>query len=432
MNEEESMKRRKNLCFQGAALLLIAITVLLAPGAGAQSKYKTLHRFKGGKDAEGAYASLIFDQKGNLYGTEAGGGNQNNGTVFKLTPNADGSWTESVLYTFCSLSHCADGAFPTASLIFDGTGNLYGTAYAGGANGLGTVFKLAPNAHGSWTESVLHTFTGGTDGGFPWASLIFDQMGNLYGTTYGGADDLGTVFKLTPNADGSWTESVLHNFTGGADGANPYASLIFDQAGNLYGTTSEGGDGSSCPYQHCGVVFELMPNGNGTWTESVLHRFKGGEDGGFPYAGLIFDQAGNLYGTTEVGGNRVCLDGCGVVFELTRQDDGSWAESLPYSFSDRDGRYPLAGLISDTAGNLYGTTNLGGDRSLCGGTGCGVVFKLVPNSNGKWTETVLHRFLDRPGAGPYAGLIFDASGNLYGTTVGDVNSTHGSVFEITP
>jgi hypothetical protein len=180
------------------------------------------------------------------------------------------------------------------------------------------------------------------------------------------------------------------------------------------------------------VVFELMPNGNGTWTESVLHRFKGGKDGGFPYAGLIFDQAGNLYGTTEVGGNRVCLDSCGVVFELTRQEDGSWAESVPYSFSDRDGRYPLAGLISDTAGNLYGTTNLGGDRSLCGGTGCGVVFKLVPNSNGKWTETVLHRFLDRPGAGPYAGLIFDASGNLYGTTVGDVNSTHGSVFEITP
>jgi uncharacterized repeat protein (TIGR03803 family) len=427
------MKRRKNLCFQGAALLLIAITVLLAPGAGAQSKCKTLHRFKGGKDAEGAYAGLIFDQKGNLYGTEAGGGNQNNGTVFKLMPNADGSWSESVLYTFCSLSHCADGGFPTASLIFDQVGNLYGTAFAGGAHGLGTVFKLAPNADGSWTESVLHNFTGGTDGAYPWASLIFDQTGNLYGTTYGGADDLGTVFKLTPNADGSWTESVLHNFTGGTDGANPYASLIFDQAGNLYGATIEGGERSSCLYDNCGVVFELMPNANGTWRESVLYRFGGGKGGEWPYGGLIIDQAGNLYGTAEFAGNlSQCLDGCGVVFELTRQKDGSWAESVLYRFSGRDGRYPLSGLIFDAAGNLYGTTNLGGDRSLCGGTGCGVVFKLVPNSNGTWTETVLHRFLDRPGAGPYAGLILDASGNLYGTTVGDVPTTHGSVFEITP
>jgi hypothetical protein len=226
---------------------------------------------------------------------------------------------------------------------------------------------------------------------------------------------------------------VLHNFTGGTDGANPYASLIFDQAGNLYGATIEGGERSSCLYDNCGVVFELMPNANGTWRESVLYRFGGGKGGEWPYGGLIIDQAGNLYGTAEFAGNlSQCLDGCGVVFELTRQKDGSWAESVLYRFSGRDGRYPLSGLIFDAAGNLYGTTNLGGDRSLCGGTGCGVVFKLVPNSNGTWTETVLHRFLDRPGAGPYAGLILDASGNLYGTTVGDVPTTHGSVFEITP
>jgi uncharacterized repeat protein (TIGR03803 family) len=431
MDEEESMKCNKSLC-QGAALLLIAITVLLAPGAGAQSKYKTLYKFKNGKDGSSVVAGLTFDQKGNLYGAARLGGAGGNGTVFKLTPKADGSWTESVLYSFCSLSKCADGAVPSASLIFDETGNLYGTAFLGGAHDFGAVFKLTPNADGSWTESVLHTFAGGTDGAYPYANLIFDRTGNLYGTTYGGADDLGTVFKLTPNSDGSWTESVIYNFTGGTDGAWPYASLIFDQTGNLYGATSEGGDRSSCVNDNCGVVFELMPNANGTWTESVLYRF-GGKHGEWPYGGLIFDQAGNLYGTTEFGGNlSQCLYGCGVVFELTRQKDGSWAESVLYSFSGRDGRYPLAGLIFDAAGNLYGTTVLGGDHSLCGGSSCGVVFKLVPNSNGKWIETVLHPFLDRPGVGPYAGLIFDASGNLYGTTVGDGTSTFGSVFEITP
>ena len=230
------MKCRKNLWFQGAALLLIAITVLLAPGAVAQSKYKTLHTFKAGKDAEGAYAGLIFDQKGNLYGTEAGGGNQNNGTVFKLAPNTDGSWTESVIYSFL----------------------------------------------------------GGEDGRLPYASLIFDQKGNLYGTTgHGGTGDNGTAFTLTPNADGSWTESVLYRFLGGKDGALPGASLIMDPAGNLYGTTIYGNGGNSgrCLSGECGVVFELMPNADGTWTESLLYRFRGGKDGGNPEAGLIFDEA---------------------------------------------------------------------------------------------------------------------------------------------
>jgi uncharacterized repeat protein (TIGR03803 family) len=417
------MKCRKNLWFQGAALL-IAITLLLAPGAGAQSQYKTLHRFKGIKDGTFVVAGLTFDQKGNLYGASQGGGAGGGGTVFKLTPNADGSWTESVLYNFCPQNNCADGAVPSASLIFDQAGNLYGTAKEGGLDELGTVFKLTPNADGNWTESVLHKFTGGTDGANPSASLIFDQAGNLYGTTSGGGDDLGTVFRLTPKADGSWTESVLHNFTGGTDGASPYASLIFDQAGNLYGTTSGGGDSGSCLYDNCGVVFELMPNANGTWTESVLYRFGGGKHGQWPFGGLIFDQAGNLYGTAEFGGN--CGDpGCGVVFELTPQTDGSWAQRVLHSFNGSDGDEPVAGLIFDAAGDLYGTALRGGAHNL------GTVFKLTPNADGKWAETVLHRFLDRPGASPSAGLIFGSSGNLYGTTNG-AGSAHGSAFEITP
>jgi uncharacterized repeat protein (TIGR03803 family) len=417
------MKYRKSSWFQGAVLLLIAITVLLAPGAVAQSKYKTLYRSKGGKDGESIYAGLIFDQKGNLYGATTVGGAGGVGTVFNLTSKANGSWTESVIYSFLGYT---DGSYPYASLIFDRQGNLYATAAVGGAQNIGAVFKLVPNAGGGWTESVIYSFLGGKDGSNPYASLIFDQRGNLYGTTgTGGSLGSGTVFKLTPNADGSWDESVLYSFIGGEDGDRPLASLIMDAAGNLYGTTAFGGGAkNSCG---CGVVFELMPNADGTWTESVLYRFTGGRDGGNPDAGLIFDQAGNLYGTAEVGGK--C---CGVVFKLMRQTDGSWVESVLHGFSGPDGDEPAAGLIFDAAGNLYGTTVLGGDLSLCGGNGCGVVFKLVPNSNGKWTETVLHRFLDRPGAFPYAGLIFDASGNLYGTTFGDGNSTLGSVFEITP
>jgi uncharacterized repeat protein (TIGR03803 family) len=426
------MKCRKNLWFQGAALLLIAITVLLAPGAVAQSKYKTLHRFKGGADGEFMYAGLVFDQKGNLYGATTEGGAGGKGTVFKLAPNADGSWTESVLYSFRGGT---DGNTPYASLIFDQKGNLYGTTTDGGAQGNGAVFKLAPNTDGSWTESVIYSFLGGEDGRLPYASLIFDQKGNLYGTTgHGGTGDNGTAFTLTPNADRSWTESVLYRFLGGKDGALPGASLIMDPAGNLYGTTIYGNGGNSgrCLSGECGVVFELTPNADGTWTESLLYRFRGGKDGGNPEAGLIFDEAGNLYGTTsDLGGN--CGTGCGVVFELTRQTDGSWVESVLHGFSGRDGDEPAASLIFDAAGNLYGTTVVGGDLSLCnGGGGCGVVFKLAPNSNGKWTETVLHRFLARPGSLPYAGLVFDASGNLYGTTFGDIRSTLGSVFEITP
>jgi uncharacterized repeat protein (TIGR03803 family) len=413
---------QKNLWFQGAALLLMAITVLLGPGAVAQSKYKTLYKFKDGKDGGFTYAGLIFDQKGNLYGITGLGGTGGNGTVFKLTPKADGSWAKSVLYNFTGGT---DGGAPYASLTFDQKGNLYGTTANGGAQGNGAVFKLAPNADGSWTESVIYSFLGGEDGRLPYASLIFDQEGNLYGTTgHGGTGDNGTAFKLTPNANGSWTESVLYRFLGGKDGSLPGAGLIMDPVGNLYGATIYGNSGNSgrCLSGECGVVFELMPNADGTWTESVLCRFTGSKDGGNPWAGLISDQAGNLYSTAEVGG---CPDGnCGVVFELTPNKDGTWIESVLNSFSGRDGIQPVAGLIFDPAGNLYGTTR-------GAGAGMGVVFKLAPNSKGVWSETVLHRFLDRPGAFPYAGLIFDASGNLYGTPFGG-NSTFGSVFEVTP
>jgi uncharacterized repeat protein (TIGR03803 family) len=275
------------------------------------------------------------------------------------------------------------------------------------------VFARAASAS---TYKILHQFGTALDGENPYAGLIFDAAGNLYGTTYvGGADNFGVVFKLTPNTDGSWTESVLHSFTG----AYPAAGVIMDAAGNLYGTT-EGG-GSAYGY---GVVFELTPT-DGSWTESVLHTFMYFQgDGAYPFAGVIFDKAGNLYGTTTYGGDLgdvVCRGGCGIVFKLTPTSSG-WNETVLHRFQDDPGEYPYAGVIMDAAGNLYGTTS-GQD------TNYGLVFELTPSSSG-WSETMLHKFLG-VGSYPRAGVIMDAAGNLYGTASSGL-ANYGLVYEITP
>jgi uncharacterized repeat protein (TIGR03803 family) len=425
-------------------LFITLLSLLLAPVAVAQNQFKTLKRFtQRGAGRMNGYApsdSLIVDQAGNLYGTTVYGGSNNCsrtgcGVVFELTPNASGGWTEKVLYRFAGGN---DGANPYAGLIFDAAGNLYGTTSSGGANGPGTVFQLVPNADGSWSESVLYSFcsfTNCTDGGLPAAGVIMDRAGNFYGTTVfggnsanncnGGNLNCGVVYKLTPKSGGGWTESVIYNFTGGSDGGQPYAGLIFDQSGNLYGTTEEGG-GVACRFG-CGVVFQLTPQSNGSWTESVLHSFTGGSDGGAP-AGLIFDAKGNLYGATGFGGHigRNCSVGCGLAFELT-PNGGSWTETVLHQFRVRDGGFPAAGLTFDAAGNLYGTTEADGP-----GTDDGVVFKLTPNSSGGWRETVVHTFQNRAGSSPRASVVFDGAGNLYGTTYGDGTATFGSVFEITP
>ena len=337
----------------------------LAPNVDGTWTESLLHRFKGGADGAFPRAGLIFDAAGNLYGTTYTGGN-GYGVVFKLAPNVDGTWTESVLHSFCSVTNFTDGAAPQTSLIFDVGGNLYGTTSGGGGQGSGVVFRLKPNGDGTWTESVLYTLcsvTNCADGAGPPASLIFDVGGNLYGTTNGGGTrGKGVVFKLTPNSGGSWTESIVHYFTG-PDGAYPKAGLIFDEAGNLYGTTPAGGGKGS------GVVFKLKPNGDGSWTESVLHSFADNPADN-PQAGLIFDVAGNLYGTTVNGG----LANAGVVFEMTPQSNGSWAFSVPHVFVGKPALVPYAGVVLDKAGNLYGTTY------ACGsGMGCyGVVYEVTP------------------------------------------------------
>lgn len=412
-------------------ILILLETMLVVPGVLAARKYKTLYKFTGGVDGQNPYVGLISDQGGFFYGTTYAGGAYSYGTVFKLRRDRQGTWSESVIHSFNFDGK--DGYYPGAGLTFDSVGNLYGATVEGGAYNYGMVFKLTPSGAGSWTESVVHSFNSdGKDGFYPYAGVTFDPAGNLYGTTQGSGPycnpyACGTVFKLMPNGDGSWSEAVIHLFNG-SDGAFPVAGVIFDAAGNLYGTTVEGGF-SFCEGQGCGTVFKLTPNGDGSWTESVIHSFSDGRDGRYPFAGLILDAAGDLYGATVEGGGFGCGGyGCGTVFKLKSYKNGSWAESVIHSFKDdgRDGTSPSGGVTLDRVGNLYGTTFYGGAGNY------GTVFKLAPTTNGKWEETLLHSFKDQPGAHPDAGVIFDGHGGLYGTTFGDHTTAWGSAFEITP
>jgi uncharacterized repeat protein (TIGR03803 family) len=407
-----------------------AVILMLVNGASAAPKLKVLHTFTGGSDGANPSASLLFDTSGNLYGTTQAGGTGTGcgsgcGTVFQLTRSGN-SWTEHVLYSF---SGGSDGSIPTAGLVADAAGNLYGTTFSGGSNSCacGVVFELVPQSGGGWTESVLHSFGDTPDGANVYAPLIFDTVGNLYGTTLSGGNvGMGVIYKLTPS-NGSWTESVLHSFCSArncADGASPYAGLIFDTAGNLYGTTVSGGI-----YQ-VGTVFKLKPHSGGSWTEATIYDFTGGNNGEFPNGGVIFDAKGNLYGMTQNGGT----DDVGVVYKL-KPSKGVWNISVLHSFTGggSDGGDPAYGpLAIDRADNLYGTTTYGGLYQY------GTAFKLIPAKGGKWKETVLYSFSGgRDGGDPYAGLILGA-GNLYGTTTfgGNLNCGNGygcgTVLQLTP
>jgi uncharacterized repeat protein (TIGR03803 family) len=319
-----------------------------AAGAGVVFKLDTLgnetvlYSFPG-SDGDRPFAGVIQDSTGNLYGTTYYGGAAGAGVVFKL----DTLGNETVLYNFTG---GADGANPYAGVILDSSGNLYGTTQSGGAFGRGVVFKLDTNGN----ETVLYSFTGGNDGGYP-AGVIMDRAGNLYGTTgRGGTGGAGVVFKL----DTIGNETVLYSFTGGNDGGVPFAGVIMDRAGNLYGTTEFGGTGGA------GVVFKLDTIGNETVLHSFTGGFGGGNDGAYPIASVTQDSAGNLYGTTSFGG----AGGAGVVFKL----DTIGNETVLYSFTGgNDGGVPASCVIRDAAGNLYGTTSGGGKA------GAGVVFKVT-------------------------------------------------------
>jgi uncharacterized repeat protein (TIGR03803 family) len=423
-------------------VLIAGITLSLAAMAIAQAKpLKIIHNFTGGSDGNFPVSGVIFDSAGNLYGTTFWGGSGCGvgcGLVYKLTPTGRGGWTESPVYLFDSED---TGIYPV-DLLFGPDGNLYGIDDVGGTSRMclstqdcQIVFQLSPTST-NWKEKVLKVFGSGPGAGSS-NGLVADAAGNLYGT--GGGGCCGVVFRLSPFGAGGWKETVLYSFSGAPDGYSPFSKLIFDAAGNLYGTTVVGGSNNIfChKYNGCGVVFELSPTASGTWTETVLYTFHG-PDGAFPFSGLAFDSAGNLYGTTEYGGKLTdCVDvdhvGCGVVFKLSPSGSG-WTETVLHAFTGGgDGGVPITAVTLDAAGNLYGGTVIGGKPSTTWSNGSGVIFKLAPNSTGGWVETVLHTFNGSDGeAAEGVPLTWGPDGNLYGTVANGGTGGHGVVFSIAP
>jgi uncharacterized repeat protein (TIGR03803 family) len=342
--------------------------------------------------------------------------------------------TYTVIHNF---SGGGDGANPYAGLTMDAAGNLYGTTLNGGA-GYGGVFKLK-RAGSGFTLNPIYSFTGGNDGAGPVARVVIGSNGTLYGTAHAGGQQncanfqfpgCGLVFNLRPQPRACntalcpWTESVLYSFTGASDGANPWGNVIFDQSGNLYGTTEFGGI-PSCG-NGCGTVFKLAPSG-GSWTETVLYSFTNGSDGSRPFGGVTFDTSGNLYGTNLLGAGTGCENGqgCGTVFELAPSGSG-WMENTIYAFQGgSDGGLPVAGVTFDQAGNLY-TAALS-----YGSGGTGTVVELSPSS-GSWIFNLVFSFSGSHRRGPEANLVMDQAGNLYGTAFGAGAHGWGSVFKLTP
>jgi uncharacterized repeat protein (TIGR03803 family) len=323
-----------------------------------------------------------------------------------ITMPQAGAQTFSVVHNFTGGS---DGGGPLNGFTSDGAGNLYGTTSSGGTTNHGVVFRL--NQEG--VETVLYNFEDGSDGAYPQGALIKDKAGNFYGTTLGGGSaGTGTVFGITPKG----VERVLYSFAGGKDGAAPEAGLAFDAEGNLYGTTTAGGASGT------GTVFKLtVPQKGAKWRETVLYSFGSSPDGATPVAGVTFDKAGNLYGATSAGGAY----GYGTIFELTSAN-GVWTENIVHEFQDgNDGAVPFAGLISDKKGNFYGAAGEGGTG------GGGTVFELTPG-NGDWTFTVIYSQAGWNVSGTFRDLMMDASGNLYGTTHCDGAPEAGTVYELTP
>jgi uncharacterized repeat protein (TIGR03803 family) len=379
--------------------------------------------------------------------------------ILALAPTASAEWKEKVLYSF---QGGTDGSTPAGGVVFDAAGNLYGATQQGSGSDCkpigwcGTVFQLKPPAKQGdpWTETVLHAFAGvtstGHDGAVPAGGLVIDAAGNLYGTTaYGGSGGCvlagikggcGTVYELEPpkTKGGAWTYRILYSLQGGKDGYFPWEDLVLDNAGNLYGATQFGGGFGKCDspfYQFCGTVFELSPPKikGGAWKEKVLYSFKGGTDGANPNGGLVFDNKGALFGTTPYGGGSTnCKTtyfvGCGTAFRLNppTTKGKAWTETMLRRFNNgADGAGPNGGLIFDAKGRLYGTT-VGG-----GSTGNGVAFRLA-KSGSRWAETIVRSFRNLDGWNSQAGLLLDPSGNLYGTATGGGLPGGGTVFKLSP
>ncbi|MGA2372428.1 MAG: choice-of-anchor tandem repeat GloVer-containing protein [Candidatus Korobacteraceae bacterium] len=400
-----------HLSLPAFALAVLGVLTMLAPASLQAQTITVLHSFTGGDDGAYPYAGLTMDRAGNFYGTTyAGGGYGREGVVFRLSAAGSG-WILTPLHSFAGGPN--DGAKPFGGVTIGPDGSLYGATIQGGQHGAGTVYRLQPSPTACasfscpWEETILYQFTGGADGGGPaWGNLIFDQAGNLYGTTSAGGDDeAGVVFKLTPSG-GYWTESVIYSFPASCDsGCEPQGGLVFDPQGNLYGTTLIGGA------EDDGVVYELSPSGSG-WTEQTLASVYMGPYA-YPY-GVTMDGHGNLFGAA--GGFEP-----GGVFELT-PSNGGWTFSVVQTIPGEGGPFDTPTL--DAAGNVYGTadeTGLYGD---------GEVFKLTP-SNGGWIYTSVS-FDGSNGSAPLGSVVLDAAGNIYGTASLDGSGGHGTIWEITP
>jgi hypothetical protein len=391
----------------------VAGLVLFLSVVCASAKEIPIFRFNGENGSQ-PQAGLVAGANGHLYGTASVGGNRSChfrgcGVVFELAPNSSGGWTEKVIHFFTGGT--SDTSVPTTDLIFDTKGNLFGAT--GSNDNYGAVYELSPGTGGTWTEKVIYQFN--NQAYEPGAHLAFDSQGNLYGSLIQTFNGNGAVFQLSPQSDGTWKETLIHSFTRtNGDGATPDGGVVIDAKGNIYGATSVAG------LSNYGIVYELSPNGSGGFSESILFTFTGQSTGQNPSAPLTIDANGNLFGTTT-----------GLVFELS-PSGGKWNETVLYSFGGSPDGARASGVVFDAKGNLYSTTQCGG--SGCNNPGCGIVFELSPQSGGSWKETILYNFESATdGSQSVAGVLIDSTGNIYGTTqYGGTRLGNGTVFEIQP
>jgi uncharacterized repeat protein (TIGR03803 family) len=401
-----------------AAVLMATFNVAGLTLAAAQTE-TLMHNFTGSPDGSIPQRSGLLFYQSDYYGVTLEGGSSNYGTVYYLFQDSNGAWQEQLAFNFPGGS---GGNYPIGTLITDAAGDFYGATIAGGSANCGVVFKLHDNL-GTWEESVLHDFSG-SDGCDPEGPLVFDKTGNLFGTTIiGGAYGEGAIFELSPSG-GSWTNTLVHSFGQAPDGSLPYGGLIFDAAGNLYGTASNGG-AHTCTGLGCGVAFQLVPGSSG-WTENIMHNFQGRADGMYPNSPLTIDANGNLYGSTTYGGGLGGSAGSGTVYELSPASDGTWNETILHRFvGGTVGGAPSSPLTLDRVGNLYGET---GQTNSSQGT----IFRLSPKTGGGWAFKVLHTFNGTDGANPQGGLLFRTGGSLYGTTIYGGTDNSGVAFLLTP
>ena len=399
-------QRRLASCIVASSLAFMA----LASIASAATE-KVLYSFTGGSDGQFPNSGLVFDKSGNLFGTTESG--STGSVVFELSPNSTGGWTETVIHTF---SQNTEGYSPNGPLAFDTDGNLYGTTSNGGLYSAGVVYELSPVSGGGWTYTVIHNFGANNRDGAAPTGMTVDSAGNLYGTTYGGGVNGGGIaYQLSPSA-GLWTQSILHSFPSNSkDGSNPSTPLALDAGGNLYGATRFGGN--------TGTVFKLTLS-SGVWGETVIHRFSGRADGIDPSGRLVVDASGAVYGATLEGPlqrTTTCTPnvGCGTVFKLIDVPSTGWSEALRYDLPRIGG---IVGVAIDGSDNVYATEEFG-DRIL----------ELSPNSQGGWAAKAIYTFTGgNDGKLPTGSLVFDSASDLYGTTFGGGVYGAGVVFEITP